>query len=46
MKTAKQPMPIGGLYDPRFKYVPAIKTDIRATIERVRREIKQGKRKL
>ena len=28
--------PIGGLMDPRFVYVPANRTDIRATFARVR----------
>lgn len=32
------PKPIGGLMDPRFKYVPAAATDIRATFARIRAE--------
>ena len=44
--TTAPATPIGGLMDPRFVYVPAVKTDVRATIERVRREQAAGKRKL
>jgi hypothetical protein len=32
------PKPIGGLLDPRFVYVPAAATDIRATFARIRAE--------
>jgi hypothetical protein len=41
-----EPKPIGGLLDSRFKYVPACKTDVAATLERVRRELASGERKL
>lgn len=36
--TVPAPTPIGGLLDPRFKYVPAAATDIRATFARIRAE--------
>lgn len=36
--TAPCPKPIGGLYDDRFVYTPAVKTDIRKTFERIRAE--------
>ena len=32
------PKPIGGLLDPRFVYVPAVKTDVAATFARIRAE--------
>lgn len=32
------PAPIGGLLDPRFVYVPAAATDVRATFARIRAE--------
>lgn len=38
--------PIGGLMDKRFKYVPACKTNVAATIARVRAELENGSRKL
>lgn len=34
--AAPTPVPIGGLMDPRFVYVPAAATDIRKTFARVR----------
>lgn len=38
------PAPIGGLYDPRFKYTPAAATDIRKTFERIRaQQLKDSK---
>lgn len=40
------PKPIGGLMDNRFVYVPACRTNVAATIERVRRELASGERKL
>ena len=47
MKPNKTPQkPIGGLLDRRFVYVPACKTNVAATIERVRRELANGERKL
>lgn len=42
----KKEKPIGGLLDARFKYVPAASTDIRKTLDRVRKEIAEGKRKV
>jgi hypothetical protein len=35
--------PIGGLMDPRFKYVPAAETDIRKTFARILNERHKGK---
>jgi len=47
------PKPVGGLLDRdpvtgahRFVYIPAAATNVAATIERVRREIAEGKRPL
>lgn len=41
---APAPQPIGGLYDPRFKYTPAAATDIRKTFERIRaQQLKDSK---
>lgn len=40
---APAPSPIGGLFDARFKYVPAAATDIRKTFERVRAEQQKAK---
>jgi hypothetical protein len=34
----KLPIPPKSIYSPSFKYVPASKTDIRETFERVRKE--------
>ena len=34
------PIPIGGLKDPRFVYVPANETDIRITFARIRAQMK------
>ena len=34
-----------GLLDPRFKYVPAAHTDIRATFERVRKQLEEAAKK-
>ncbi|WP_225783375.1 hypothetical protein [Xenophilus sp. Marseille-Q4582] len=36
--TKPEPKPIGGLMDPRFQYVPAAATNIRATFERIREQ--------
>lgn len=38
--------PIGGLMDKRFTYVPACKTNVAATIARVKAELASGQRKL
>lgn len=38
--------PIGGLMDKRFNYIPACKTNVAATIARVRVELANGSRKL
>ena len=38
--------PIGGLMDKRFEYVPACKTNVAATIARVKAELANGSRKL
>ncbi|MDM0024112.1 hypothetical protein [Variovorax saccharolyticus] len=43
--TVPAPAPIGGLLDPRFQYVPAAKTDLRATFARIRAEQQQPKGK-
>ena len=42
----KSPQPIGGLMDKRFEYVPACKTNVAATIARVKAELANGSRKL
>lgn len=34
--------PIGGLSDPRFRYVPHLQTDIRKTFKRVRAQMARG----
>lgn len=36
--TVPAPKPIGGLLDPRFVYIPAAATNVRATFERIRAE--------
>ena len=47
MKPNETPQkPIGGLLDKRFVYVPAHRTNVAATIERVKRELANGERKL
>jgi len=43
LRSVPKPAPIGGLMDPRFVYVPANKTDIRLTFERIRAEQQKGK---
>lgn len=37
------PAPIGGLTDPRFRYVRSEKTDISETFRRVRAEMAKGR---
>jgi hypothetical protein len=46
--TKRQPRrkpeaPVGGLLDPRFKYVRSEQTDIRKTFERIRLEQQKGR---
>jgi hypothetical protein len=42
LRAVPAPAPIGGLLDKRFVYVPANKTDIRATFARIREQQKKG----
>lgn len=35
--------PVGGVADPRFRYVPAVATDIGKTFRRVRAEMAKGR---
>ena len=37
------PTPIGGLDDPRFIYIPALRSDIRITFKRIRDQLKDTK---
>lgn len=43
MSTKQQPpkQPATSLLDPRFKYTPAVSTDIRKTFERERKRLQQ-----
>ena len=34
--------PIGGLADPRFRYVPGVATDIRKTLRRIAAQLAKG----
>ena len=43
---APEAKPIGGLMDKRFVYVPAHRTNVAATIARVKAELENGSRKL
>ncbi|MDM0090285.1 MULTISPECIES: hypothetical protein [unclassified Variovorax] len=36
--------PVGGLTDPRFRYVPHLETDVAKTFRRVRAEMARGER--
>lgn len=41
--AAASPRPVGGITDPRFRYVPAVATDISKTFRRVRAELAKGR---
>ena len=44
LRAVPSATPVGGCYDPRFVYVPAVATDIRETFRRVIAERAANKR--